>query len=322
MTSNILPKEVVINIKNYMLGQDYWKRKFKENFKYIHKFLETTRIISSKRIRRTCPKIDLVKYIRYRYPYTKIKEIETLPWVWDYMNQKEVSSDLQNKLVKIVIKFYDADCKCSNCDEKEKKKEEMYELADKLLEEAKQRETKIFQEFYPIAQNKMKKWRFLLGKCFTKTQFDDEVKNLCKIEFAIKEIEYLNEYYENNPICWDTLDNTEWRQRRYIRNERYERPKKYLEQLPIINRILLHYNIIMTEKEWKHREYRKWDAISSARFKAYREVDNPPERNGKMYEFKKWMGLAETPKQRAKRHLDDESYYKFSLISSIKDILF
>ena len=45
-----LPKEVVINIKNYMLGQDYWKQKLKESFKYIHNFQETTRIISSKRI--------------------------------------------------------------------------------------------------------------------------------------------------------------------------------------------------------------------------------------------------------------------------------
>ena len=117
------------------------------------------------------------------------------------------------------------------------------------------------------------------------------------------------------------LDNTEWREDILEMNN--ERPKEYLEQLPIINRILLHYNIIMTEKEWKLREYKKWDAIGSARFKAQREVDNPPERNGKMYEFKKWIGIAkETPKQRAQRHLDDESYYKFSLISSIKDIIF
>ena len=79
---------------------------------------------------------------------------------------------------------------------------------------------------------------------------------------------------------------------------------------------------ILTEKEWKLREYKKWDSIGSARFKAHRKVDNPPERNGKMYEFKKWIGLAETPKQRAQRHLDDESYYKFSLISSIKDIIY
>ena len=245
------PHEVFVEIKNYMLGQEYWKKKFSENFKFIRKFQETTRTIYSKRIKRTCPKIEFIRYTRYRYPYTKIKEIETLPWVFDYMNKKEISSDLNKHLVKITIKFYDMDCRCSNCDEKERKKNEMYELADKLLEEAKQRETKIFQEFYPIAENKMRKWRFLLGKCFTREQFDDEVKNLCKIEFAKKEIEYLNEYYENNPICFDTLDRTEWRQRRYIRDEQYERPKKYLEQLPIINRILLHYNIIMTEKEWK-----------------------------------------------------------------------
>ena len=316
------PREIFVEIKNYMLGQEYWKKKFSENFKFIRKFQETTRTIYSKRITRTCPKIELIKYTRYRYPYTKIKEIETLPWVFDYMNKKEISRDLNKHLVKITIKFYDMDCRCSNCNEKERKKDEMYSKRDKLLREMKQREAKICEEYYPIAQNKMSKWRFLLGKCFTREQFDIEVKNWCKIEFAKKEIEYLNEYYDNNPICFDTLDNTEWRQRRYIRDEQYKKPKEYLEQLPIINRILLHYNIIMTEKEWKLREYKKWNAIGSARFKAQREVDNPPERNGKMYEFKKWIGLAETPKQRAQRHLDDESYYKFSLISSIKDIIF
>ena len=57
-----------------------------------------------------------------------------------------------------------------------------------------------------------------------------------------------------------------------------ERPKKYLEQLPIINRILLHYNIILTEKEWKLREYKNGMLFGSARFKAQREFDNPPER--------------------------------------------
>ena len=145
------PHEIFVEIKNYMLGQEYWKKKFSENFKFIRKFQETTRTIYSKLIKRTCPRIEFIRYTRYRYPYTKIKEIETLPWVFDYMNKKEISSDLNKHLVKITIKFYDMDCRCSNCDEKERKKNEMYELADKLQEEAKQREIKIFQEFYPIA---------------------------------------------------------------------------------------------------------------------------------------------------------------------------
>lgn len=316
------PDEIFVEIKNYMLGQEYWKKKFSENFKFIHKFQETTRTIYSKCIKRTCPKIELIKYTRYRYPYTKIKEIETLPWVFDYMNKKEISSDLNKHLVKITIKFYDMDCRCSNCDEKQRMRDEMYSKRDKLLLEMKQREAKIYDEYYPIAQNKMRKWRFLLGKCFTREQFDIEVKNWCKIEFAKKEIEYLDEYYKNNPIDWYGPDMSLIRYKRYIKKERYETPNEYLEQLPIINRILLHYNIILTEKEERRRAYKRWNESSSARFKAQREVDNPPERHGKIYEFKKWIGLAETPKQRAQRHLDDGSYYKFSLKSSIKDIIF
>ena len=132
----------------------------------------------------------------------------------------------------------------------------------------------------------------------------------------------MDEYYKNNPIDWYGPDMSLIRYKRYIKNERYETPNEYLEQLPIINRILLHYNIILTEKEERRRAYKRWNESSSARFKAQREVDNPPERHGKIYEFKKWIGLAETPKQRAQRHLDDGSYYEFSLKSSIKDIIF
>ena len=79
---------------------------------------------------------------------------------------------------------------------------------------------------------------------------------------------------------------------------------------------------VLTEEERRRRAYKRWDESGRARLKAQREVDNPPERNGKIYEFKKWIGLSETPKQRAKRHLDEGSYYEFSLVSSIKDIVY
>ena len=70
----------------------------------------------------------------------------------------------------------------------------------------------------------------------------------------------------------------------------------------------------------KLREYKN-GMLFSARFKAQREVDiRPKEMEGCMnLEVDR---IKETPKQRAQRHLDDESYYKFSLISSIKDIIF